>query len=535
MNNFRCILIVLVLVKSVFCSEEDILKHINCKNQMYNRSSTGCCISATGEESVYKRSQEFCCGNKVYPKQESFRCCTHEEREKSKRYKIRKEICCNGQVLTRLDKTNTVCCGNAAYNQNSHKCIGNSILLINEGLCNGNKYNLHENHCCNGELTGQRKKIGTECCGHKLMITNSQICCDGEIKFPDNDTQCCGKKVIKNSMSCCNGSEYNPALHGCKDGKITSSSFSKCFLIPYNSKTQVCCKYSIINKTEDNQDSCCQGSSRTKIPYDSETQKCTDKGNIRNKDDCDYDKDPKKFTCCQGLLYNKPSNESMCCGNIQKQKPAEGIPDDCQASLCDNKMYNGIHNICCNGTLISRTKYYCKDGKQLKLFNFKDGLYTKNIQICGQYAIKRSRIVGCCIGMPYFKDKIKCPLKWRDKRSELKSSDYPFWNIIHCKTLSMTGTILHVKPISQNKFTIHFESDRKNYEVKIHIRNSSKKHELVTNNGNKKIYVFYEKISGNKIILGTFGAISFVKNHSIKKINKTKCQYFENYRKEMNI
>ncbi|XP_036354426.1 galaxin-like isoform X2 [Octopus sinensis] len=104
------------------------------------------------------------------------------------------------------------------------------------------------------------------------MIIKHEICCDGEKKMKYNNSQCCGKEVINNNMSCCNGSKYNPVLHGCKDGKITNSSFSKCYSSPYNSKTQVCCKYSIINKTEDNQDSCCQGSSRTKIPYDSKTQ-----------------------------------------------------------------------------------------------------------------------------------------------------------------------------------------------------------------------------------------------------------------------
>ncbi|CAI9730248.1 Hypothetical predicted protein [Octopus vulgaris] len=153
MNNIRCILIVLVLVKSILCSEEDILNYINCENQRLNRSSTGCCTSATGKETVYNRSQEFCCGNKVYPKQKYSSCCTHEEREKSKKYHIREEICCNGEVVTRPDITNTACCGKAAYNQSSNKCIGNSIVLINEAICNGSKYNLHEDHCCNDTLS----------------------------------------------------------------------------------------------------------------------------------------------------------------------------------------------------------------------------------------------------------------------------------------------------------------------------------------------------------------------------------------------
>ncbi|GAB1607483.1 galaxin-2-like, partial [Argonauta hians] len=456
------------------------------------------------------------------------------------------------------------CCGSKAYDLQKKKCLKNRILFLNQSICNNAVYHPTQDHCCDDVLIGQSLQPGysccgvnfildTEvccngkrrmkeenktCCGQALMQNTHYICCEGKIWLNEDDKKCCGQNLIDVSDSCCVDQPYDASLHFCDQGKLVlkNQTIEVCNdNLYYYAAVELCCHNTyVIKKQHEDQDSCCQRHLRPGVPYNSKEQTC-ERGELKSKVRCGPSENLKNFTCCNGWRYRIPSEDSICCDDKAERKLVETLPFQCQPSLCSNKTYDQTDYICCNNNLIKRDEKFCWNGRVYKLYNFIDGLYNKNIFICGDFVVKKDGNADCCLGMPYYADSEECPFKWRDHENQIKMNSYSFWDIILCKTDRMDGNITRVVSNSQNTFTVYFKNLRTTYKVAVHITDASFKKKLMKANNlkannlkannlkAKKIIVFYEKILGNKIILGEYGSITLAKNPFRQTVSRHKC------------
>ncbi|KAH3846702.1 hypothetical protein DPMN_089004 [Dreissena polymorpha] len=165
--------------------------HVCCNNRYEHVMPGNICCPDNAEDRVAIGTGDACCGTTPYLTSGS-------------------QVCCNGQLHERLNKT---CCGGA---------------MVADTM-----------QCC-GDVTGGQAYSRVDkysCCGQQYVPQDASLCCSSDTghvkvhkysspaaKISANE-KCCGMEVISNGLSCCNFVGYNSATQHCAD---VSSNQSGC-------------------------------------------------------------------------------------------------------------------------------------------------------------------------------------------------------------------------------------------------------------------------------------------------------------------
>ncbi|OPL33443.1 hypothetical protein AM593_10725, partial [Mytilus galloprovincialis] len=279
---------------------------------------------------------------------------------------------------------------------NESTCIGHSIQ----------KYQIKTAICCRHGIEPRYSGDGQEqACCFRSYNTKTERCCDnGPIKFQKHSEQCCGATLYDSkAQGCCGTSSFNISTHTCcasSGNMVAKYTDDKCCgTTTYNSKTKVCCafenKIEIVNKSEDNHDSCCSsGSMNVTESYSKNTHYCS-LGKVISNDiemcgSFEYKKDSD--ICCQGVFEKDGKlNGKKCCGVGTFSKATHHccthqIYSRKERRRCGKKPSNGLLNRRPRNMKTS-TKGVCRICNDSKRF-FVKALKSNGFDVCKRQALK---------------------------------------------------------------------------------------------------------------------------------------------------
>ncbi|VDI35802.1 Hypothetical predicted protein [Mytilus galloprovincialis] len=418
-----------------------------CSNQTYIIDTQLCCEKSVVFKITDNGRETKCCGSLRYdPKDETKLCCNGKLHEKKlgKRswccgqLKMKSnERCCkdlHGDVAIHKKKPYMKCCQTEYYNKGSHYCFRNrKILPLHQKLCGDQLYDTRTNKCCMKKLYNNisdndpdydccgvkvfhkaMKKCcslsnlipaATSCCQKESYNTKTERCCDnGPIKFQKHSEQCCGATLYDSkTQGCCGTRSFNISTHTCcssSGNMVAKYTDNKCCgTTTYNSKAKVCCafenKIEIVNKSEDNHDSCCSsGSMNVSESFSKNTHYCSLGKVISNEikmcGSFEYKKDSD--ICCQGVFEKDGKlNGKKCCGVGTFSKATHlcctnQIYSRKERRRCDKKPSNGLLNRRPRNMKTS-AKGVCRICNDSKRF-FVKALKSNGFDVCKRQALK---------------------------------------------------------------------------------------------------------------------------------------------------
>ncbi|KAK5868675.1 hypothetical protein PBY51_009669 [Eleginops maclovinus] len=342
---------------------------------------------------------------------------------------IGKAECCENQVCKGAGLS---CCGGQAFNPE-----GSTKTAVTVGLscCGTKSYNQLNEMCCQSTVV-HKPVPKAQCCGEEAFDVEKQLCCgpkNNKTVVTKNSTEnlCCGREMFNTRNECCCVAsskmiEIQPINSSC-----CKNQSALCEKQPYNTFHQLCCDYTVVNKTvpharccgkeafDEHEKLCCgpheAKSTQCKISsghlccgkkqYDPKIEYCSEMdGNLKpeliNSSFCKKDSDkhqqkPSSLHICN-KTENFPSSKFLRC--CDKKQP--NSQQCCASEKCDGvaTVYDPSTHICCNGCVTEWKpwKDQCCGKKSY-------GLAQRGVLCCKDtlYRYRNDGEVCSKIGIPY--------------------------------------------------------------------------------------------------------------------------------------
>ena len=146
-----------------------------------------------------RATDHICCGGQLQYKNWFSECCGTEV------FDYRSQYCCNG-VLQEKPNRRPACCGTKAYDAYSEICCGLGDIRKGHNcrnLCGGQPMRATDHICCDGQL--RYKNRFSVCCGKDVYDYRASTCCNGVLQAkPYHQPACCGTEAYDGySHRCC--------------------------------------------------------------------------------------------------------------------------------------------------------------------------------------------------------------------------------------------------------------------------------------------------------------------------------------------
>ncbi|XP_072551686.1 uncharacterized protein [Salminus brasiliensis] len=323
------------------------------------------------------------------------------------------QAACNGTETSQW-------CGDLLYDVNKYTCCNGNITEGSHMACCGTTaYNTMTSSCCNNTITVGLSQAVSYCCGSKTYNPLNQICCGGHIQNKITaQTLCCGSELFEpKGKLCCGPKDLKMLINKTTDNDLCCGNKS------FNKAKQCCCALTL--EVEDLSSTCCKTYGTTGVTVrpsyvkpttSSTTKKNQDKGGqdrkTNNQDICGSN--PLTEICCKGVLHQKLSGFSQCCGAEMYQLSEEGVlccdgklhRDQPPGSLCAEKVAYSPHNYtvckqqghlpagqqCCGEKTFNPEKEICCNGHSHEKSE-------EDMTCCGSNAYSpKARKHKCCSG-----------------------------------------------------------------------------------------------------------------------------------------
>nr|XP_002129988.1 uncharacterized protein LOC100185953 [Ciona intestinalis] len=217
-------------------------RHICCGNGPFGPFATPRCC---GGEGFDIQGGTVCCGGRVYGKYRSPSCCVDVG------YDVTKHTCCGSSILPNPHGTTEAsCCGSYPYDRKTELCCQGTNVTIPASIpkykaqcCESNGvYNPDTQLCCLGNVFTKINRYTSKCCGSAMYSSRSQICCD-----PQDGTEPILYPLTRFGLNsaCCGAVIFNTTAEFCCEGRLTPKTYTQsdcCAGRIYNREENICCR-----------------------------------------------------------------------------------------------------------------------------------------------------------------------------------------------------------------------------------------------------------------------------------------------------